>query len=911
MKREKLHAKEAPKARIIILPILMAVIILSAVFASDMPLWACILLGIFNADLVYFLFVVLKVHRIVIEKFRVDRDTEKQAHEDAAAYAREIAAEGIVLLKNEGNLLPLAKGTHLNLFGLRCVEMNYNGGGSAASDESKCITLEKALRQTGFLLNQDLLNLSYNYLKNGKYSVASLGENYKVKSRNKQKGGAEFVPKPGSPVKSEIPVDAFQNVGVYSNGQSVMDYAKQFGDTALVVLARGGGEGYDLDPKDLRLTRSEKQLLELVCGQFSSVVLILNTANVMEMGWLPDYPSIKSVLWVGFPGTSGNLALGDILNGTVNPSGRLLDTWAADCFSAPAAHNFCELQKDGNWSDESFHYSNAPEKKGYFVHYREGIYVGYRYYETRADSDKTYPYGKEVVWPFGFGLSYTDFKQEIKKLQEETESGNQELVLHICVKNVGSVAGREVVQIYSNPPYTGRIEKSTANLVGFFKTDVLKPGESVIVPLVIRKRELASFDMHSGKWMMEKGEYRLSVRSDAHHILDETIWMLAEDIVFEGTSVLFADADTDSLTRSFPEGHRAFTGPSEEDYQADNAILQALDFHVPTDEELGLSGQDMPPTAQYAGLKLKDMAGIEKEDSRWDTFVQQLTVGELCHLCGNGAWQTAAIPRLGVPRTVIPDGSTSMASTVFFTLVMGKKKAGITWPCPPVLAATFNRHLAWLEGEGVGGEAAAMGYSGWYAPSMNCHRTPFNSRNFEYYSEDGFLAGMMAAGVVSGVQSHRVNVFLKHFAMNERETNARNQLFTWCSEQAMREIYLKPFELAVREGGARGVMSSFNYIGHTWAGGHRGLLTELLRKEWGFKGCVVTDACLYPHMDVVQMVYAGGDLSLDTLGGFTGGNMKRRNLLAMAQSSKRKVAMRRWMQDSAKDILYTVCQTIE
>lgn len=621
MKKEKLHAKEAPKARIIILPVLMAVIILSAVFASDMPLWACILLGIFNADLVYFLFVVLKVHRIAIEKFRVDKDTEKQAHEDATAYAREIAAEGIVLLKNEGNLLPLAKGTHLNLFGLRCVEMNYNGGGSAASDESKCITLEKALRQAGFLLNQDLLNISYNYLKSGKYSAASLGENYKVKSRNKQKGGAEFVPKPGSPVKSEIPVEAFENADVYPNGQSVMDHAKQFGDTALVVLARGGGEGYDLDPKDLRLTESEKQLLKLICGQFSRAILILNTANVMEMGWLSDYPSIKSVLWVGFPGTSGNLALGDILNGTVNPSGRLPDTWAADCFSAPASHNFCELQKDGNWSDESFHYSNAPEKKGYFVHYREGIYVGYRYYETRADSDKTYPYGKEVVWPFGFGLSYTDFKQEIKKLQEETESGNQELVLHICVKNVGCVAGKEVVQIYSNPPYTGRVEKSAANLVGFSKTDVLKPGESVIVPVVIRKRELASFDMHSGKWMMEKGEYRLSVRSDAHHILDETIWMLAEDIFFEGTSVLFADAETDSLTRSFPEGHRAFTGPTEEDYQADNAILQALDFHVPTDEEMGLSGQDMPPTAHYAGLKLKDMAGIEKEDSLWETFV--------------------------------------------------------------------------------------------------------------------------------------------------------------------------------------------------------------------------------------------------------------------------------------------------
>lgn len=911
MKSKKIHAKEAPKARIIILPVLMAVIILSAVFASNLPLWACILLGIFNADLVYFLFVVLKVHRIVLERFYVDRDVEKQAHEDAAEFARQIAAEGIVLLKNEEDFLPIAKGTHLNLLGLRCVQMNYNGGGSAASDESKCITLEQGLRRTGFELNQDLLNLSYNYLKNGKYSIASLGEDYRVKNRNAQKGGAEFVPKPGNPVKSEIPVESFQAANIYSDGQSVMDHAKRFGDTALLVLGRGGGEGYDLDPKDLRLTNSERQLLDFICEQFNHVILILNVANVVEMGWLSEYPSIKSVLWVGFPGTSGNLALGDILNGTVNPSGRLPDTWAADCLSAPAAHNFCELEGNGSWSSESFHYSNTPEKKGYFIHYREGIYVGYRYYETRADVDKTYPYGRDVVWPFGFGLSYTNFKQEITALQEEKVSEEQNLIVQVHVENVGNTAGREVVQVYSNPPYTGKIEKSTANLVGFAKTNVLKPGETVVIEISIPKRELASFDVSSGKWVLEKGDYRLSVRGDAHHILDEKLWVIDEEIVFEGTSALFADADTDTLTRDFPKRHKAFTGPTEEDYQADDSVLQALNFHVPTDEELGLSEQDMPPTARYAGLKLKDMAGVAKEDPLWDTFVHQLTVGELCYLCGNGAWQTVAIPRLGVSRTVIPDGSTSMASTIFSTLVMGKRKAGITWPCPPILAATFNRHLAWLEGDGVGREANAMGYSGWYAPSVNCHRTPFNSRNFEYYSEDGFLAGIMAANVVKGVQSHKVNVFLKHFALNERETNARNQLFTWCNEQAMREIYLKPFELAIREGGAGGIMSSFNYIGHTWAGGHKGLLTELLDKEWGFKGCVVTDACLYPHMDVVQMVYAGGDLSLDTLGGFTGGNMKRRNLLAMAQSPKRKIAMRKWMQDAAKDILYSVCQTME
>lgn len=895
-----------PKPRLLLLFVMIGLFIITPIYFSNMPAWSCILLGLFCADLFYFLFVVLKVQRNLSKRIKPITNAEQQAHLDAMTAARKIAQSGIVLLQNTEDLLPLSKGAKLNLIGLRCVQMNYNGGGSAASDESKCTTLEAALRETGFELNQDLLNLSYHYLKDESVSIAPMKKNHKVKQGNRQKGGAEFIAKPGSPVKTELPVAALTSKQLYPDGRSILEHAKEFSNVALVVLSRGGGEGYELDPDDLRLIESERLLLNEVCRHFDQIILILNTANTMEMGWLKDYPSIRSVLWTGFSGTVGNLALGDILNGTVNPSGHLPDTWAASNLSAPAANNFCQLQPNGAWAKENFHYENAPDKQGYFVHYSEGIYVGYRYYETRAAADASFDYQHEVIWPFGFGMSYTSFSQKINGLVET----DTDLSVTVTVTNTGSRPGRALVQCYSTPPYTGKIEKSAVNLVSFEKTGEIPAGAHETVQLDIPKQQLSSFDEKTGFWTLEAGEYLLSIRSDSHTVLEQIAWSKEADTRFPGTRKLFSDADTDSLTRSFDPSHRAFTGPRKEDFTADQTILSALKFHVPTDKELALTEADRPTTDHFSNIKLQEMVGIAKDDPRWDTFVQQLTLADLCNLCGNGAWQTIPIRRLGVPRTVSPDGPTSMAATVFSALVMGTGKAGITWPSPSILAAAFDRNLARLMGDSIGREGRAMGYSGWYAPAMNCHRTAFNSRNFEYYSEDPLLSGKTAAQVVRGVQEHKIITYIKHFALNERETNARNQLFTWCGEQAMREIYLRPFELAVRKGGALGVMSCFNYIGHTWAGGNRALIHDLLVEEWGFEGTVVTDACLYPHMDVTQMIYAGGDLSLDTLGGFTGGNIKRRNLLAAAQDPRYKIAMTIWLQAAAKDILFTVSKTM-
>ena len=892
----RMKAKEPMKKRLILLPVLMA-----AVFALfkllGMGTVGALLLGVLLGAPAYFCFVVLKVQRLLGQK---ETAAEKNAHEAAAQTARRISQSGIVLLQNRDDFLPLPKGSKLNLVGLRCVQMNYNGGGSAASDESKCITLEDALRQTGFQLNQDLLNLSYHYLKNGKASIAAPKKNDKVKQGSAQKGGAEFAAKPGAPVKPEIDVKTLRSTSLYDDGRTVLEHGRDYSEIALVVLSRGGGEGYDFDPADLRLLESERKLLDETCGVFDNVILVLNTANTVEMGWLKKYPQIKAVLWIGFPGVSGNLALGDILCGDVCPSGHLPDTWADSNLSAPAANNFCQMQEDGTWSKQSFHYRNAPEKKGYFLHYSEGIYVGYRYFETRAAVDPAYDYEKEVVWPFGFGLSYTSFEQKILSFDGSS--------LSVAVRNTGKRAGSCVVQCYVTAPYTGKIEKSAVSLVSFGKTGLLQPGEQCALTLQISQRNLASFDTNRGVWVLEAGDYILSIRSDSHTSIDETTWSLEEELVLPGTASLFADADTDSLTRSFDPNHRAFTGPKDADFVADIAVLEAQEPHIPTDSELGLTVQ--PMMGKAAGLLLEDMKDTVKDDPKWDTFISQLTLPELCDLCGNGAWQTRPIERLHIPATKAPDGSTSMSATVFSALVLGTNKAGITWPCPSVLAASFDTELAKELGNAVGIEGNAMGYQGWYAPSMNCHRTAFNSRNFEYYSEDPLLSGKIAANVVKQLQSHKIVPYIKHFALNERETNARDQLFTWCSEQAMREIYFLPFEMAVREGHSLGVMSSFNYIGHTWAGGNRALLTELLRKEWGFEGTVVTDACLYPYMNVAQMIYAGGSISLDTLGGFMGGNCKRKTLLAYAQQPERRIAMSVWLQQAAKDILYMVSRTL-
>ncbi len=907
------------KKRNIFYPIL--VIFLFPILVSfGLSVGACILVAALVALPIYFFCFVLRLPVWQISKRWPETEAIREAKTTALDAAEQISGEGIVLLKNEGHILPISEKevTKINVFGRCSLQPFYNGSGSAASDLSKCIPILHSLREFGhFELNEDLLNLYTNYIQDKKLSIEG-NKKQDVGVVKVNKGGAEFLGKRPDLSLEELPLSVFQSTGLYEDGRTVVEHARDFSDYALIVLGRGGSEGFELKASELRLSEREKEMVQAVCGHFSKVILILNTANPLEMGWLSEYPAIKGVLWMGMPGSVGTKSLAEILRGKVNPSGRLADTWQKDSFAAPACNNFQILNPDGSWNEKSYHLDNYKNGSGYFLHYSEGIYVGYRYFETRYQTDPEYRYEQEVMWPFGYGLSYTEFSQEIIQFERTKDS----VLCTVKVKNTGNDAGKEVVQIYVKPPYYGTIEKASVNLVTFWKTDCLEAGAEVVHSFNIALEDLASFDeKEQGAYVLEAGTYEICVMKNAHELIESCSFVLAEKIVFRSDAdgkrasdknpavVRFQDAKTKGkdLTRTWDKDSSAFKGPDDGCYHASDEVLAALS----SDLEIDHNEQNMPAIGVKLSKKmmLQDMMGVPYDDPKWDDFISQLTVGEMCDLCGNGAWHTEKIKRLGVPKRLMPDGSTCICSTLFSGIVMGNAGEGITYPNPVVVASTWNTDMGELMGKAAGGEARTLGYHGWYAPAMNCHRTPFNARNFEYYSEDGLLSGKMAAATVRGAREEGIVCFLKHFALNERESSGRNQLLTYCNEQALREIYLKPFEIAVKDGGASGVMTSFNYIGNTWAGAHKAMLTDVLRGEWGFQGVVSTDACVYPHMDVRKMLVAGGDLSLDSLGGFVGGNIKRVELLKAAKDPGKKAEITRNLQRASKNILFAFAHT--
>lgn len=884
-------------------------------WAAGMSLIGCIICGILLALPIYFFCLVMKLPVWIASKHKKPTAEVNNARAEALAVARKIEEEGIVLLKNEDKVLPLQEKQvkKLNVFGRCSIQTFYNGSGSAASDLSKCITIQHALTEFGhFELNEELMNLQMNYICGKKTSLDGT-KNKDVGVVKINKGGAEFLGKRPELILEEVPTSIFENDMLYGDGRNVLQHAVDFSEYAVMVIGRGGAEGFELRAGDLRLSSGERKLLEALNKYFSKIVLILNTANPLELGCLSDYPAVKAVLWMGMPGSIGTVALADVLRGKVNPSGRLADTWQKDSFAAPAASNFQILNEDGSWNEKSYHLDNYKKGSGYFLHYSEGIYVGYRYFETRYQTDHEYSYDQEVMWPFGYGLSYTEFSQEIIAFERIENS----IYCSVKIKNIGTCSGKEVVQIYAKPPYYGTIEKSAVNLVVFWKTDILKVGEECIHNFEIPLEELASFDEKElGAYVLETGSYEICIMKNSHELIESRSFVLDNKIVYRSEAdgkrtsdkipaiVRFQEAKTKGkdLTRAWEKDSSAFQGPDDGCYHASDEVLAALSsgFEADTNE------QTMPSTGVKLPKKImfQDMVGISYDDPKWDEFISQMTISEMSDLCGNGAWHTEKIKRLGIPKRLMPDGSTCICSTLFSGIVMGNAGEGITYPNPVVVASTWNTDMGELMGKAAGGEARALGYHGWYAPAMNCHRTPFNARNFEYYSEDALLSGKMAAATVRGAREEGIVCFIKHFALNEKESSGRNQLLTYCNEQAIREIYLKPFEIAVKEGEASGVMTSFNYIGNTWAGAHKALLTDVLRGEWGFEGVVSTDACVYPHMDVKKMLVSGGDLSLDSLGGFVGGNIKRVELLKAAKDKKTRAVITRNLQRASKNILY-------
>ena len=785
--------------------------------------------------------------------------TEETSNE-ATALCTEIAEEGIVLLKNEGNTLPIAGG-NLNVFGWASTNPCYGETGSGSlSDAYETVSLLQGLEHAGFTLNKELSDF-YTTYRADRPVVGMWEQDW-------------TLPEPTAA----------------SYGADLLNNAKAFSDTALVVITRVGGEGADLptdvsqvtyqnnsaDYQDfepgehfLQLNRTERDMLDLVCENFDKVVVVYNGANAMELGFVNDYEQIKSVVWCPGTGQSGFEGLGEILNGQVNPSGKTSDTFVMDLTATPTANNF-----------GSFIYDNMEEFKvsqtGFtgkeeitwpsFVNYVEGIYVGYRFYETAA-AEGLINYNETVLYPFGHGLSYTSFSQEMGDI---TENDGQ-ITFDVTVTNTGDTAGKDVVQVYYNPPYTnGGIEKASANLIAFDKTDILNPGESQVLTISFAVEDMASYDYKDAKgYVLEAGDYHISINRDSHNVLAERTYNVDSTVSYTGENGRSSDAMTVSNVFDYAAGEvtylsradgfanykEATTAPAsltmKEDVKA--TFINNSNYHT---DDYNRAEDEMPKTGAKNSVKLADLRGAGYDDPQWENLLDNMTISDMDTVIALGGYQTAAAGSVEKVQTIDCDGPASINNNFTGT-------GSIGFPSAVMIACTWNEDIAEAFGQSIGKMADEMGVSGWYAPAMNIHRSAFAGRNFEYYSEDGVLSGKIAAKAVIGAEQYGVYAYLKHFALNDQETNRCSMLCTWTNEQAIREIYLKPFEIAVKEGKAKAIMSSFNYIGTRWAGGSSELCNTVLRDEWGFKGFVLTDYFgVYGYMSSDQAIRNGTDAML-------------------------------------------------
>lgn len=812
---------------------------------------------------------------------------------EAFANAQEVnlklAEEGFVLLKNENATLPLNKGARISVFSKNSVNLSYGGSGSGGFDTSNNKNLYESLNDAGFVINPTLKNF---------YESSQSGPVRTANSSDLDNGDNQKIATAETPQSKYT--DAVRN--------SYADYS----DAALVVITRIGGEGFDLpryqgdsegavspDSHYLELDQNEIDLLTAVTdGTFKRVVVVFNTPSSFEATFLKDSAyaafadKIDAAVWIGFTGSNGITALGEILNGDVNPSGRLVDTWAADFTKNPSFVNF----GTGCLPDTTDKYDGGMY---YSVDYEEGIYVGYRYYETRGETDGEDWYNANVVYPFGYGLSYTTFDWTVGDASaSEIELGTT-ITVPVTVKNTGSVAGKEVVQLYASAPYTlGGIEKAHKVLVGFAKTKLLQPGESETVTVGFDPYSAASYDYRDANnngfsgYELEAGEYTLYVSRNAHESEKAIALKLAADVQIatdpttdsevvnrytDSEDFLDSDWQLDTmLSRADWEGTWPTPQTAQQHAGTDRLYeeIRSEEHNNPTDfdseeypwfgEEPTLTLRDLLPSAEAEGYE----PVVSYDDERWEELMMGCDEEEMIALINNGAYHTLAMESVGLPATIHGDGPSG------FTCFMSKEQVNGTcqYVSEPVMASTWNINLMNELGEAIGEEgtigdkATGQPYSSIYAPGVNIHRSLFGGRCSEYFSEDPFISGMMGAAEVQGIQSRGVLPTVKHFVANEQETHRSiGGDLSWLSEQALREIYLKPFEYTVKLGETRGIMTSFNRIGTRWTGGDYRLLTEILRNEWGFNGLVICDFNTIPQYMIPRMMfYAGGSLDLAT-----------------------------------------------
>ncbi len=815
-----------------------------------------------------------------------------ETNEEASEVAEEIMEDGIVLLKNE-SLLPLNETKKLNIFGWESINPAYGGAGSGGiNDLYDIVSLNQGLENAGFSINQELVDFYNNY-----------GADNPEMSIQKQ---SWTLPEP--------PVDTYSDELIKS--------AKEYSDVAVVVLSRKAGEGHNDIPMDVRkaaydnnsdeyddfpegehylqLSQTERDMVDMVCSNFDNVIVVYNGANQFELGFADEYPQIKSVVWCPGTGNVGFNALGKVFSGEVNPSGKTPDTFIYDMTTAPWWNN-AEKTEYTNLADMAVEGMNAGTAQVYapaFTNYVEGIYVGYKYYETAAQ-EGAIDYDKTVQYPFGYGLSYTEFEQKMGELEEK----DGQISVDVEVTNTGDVAGKDVVEVYYKPPYTnGGIEKSSANLIEFAKTNLLQPGESQTVTVTFSIEDMASYDEnHAKAYVLEKGDYVISINSDSHTVLDQKTYTADKDVVYKGENKRASD-DT-AATNVFEDAKGDITYLSRADHFANYEEATAApasaelgepyvsEYHLNSnfDKTTYLNDEDVMPTmGADNGLTLADMRDADYDDPRWEKLLDQLTVDEMANMIAMAGYQTAAMDSVGKVATLDFDGPAAINNN--FTGV-----GSIGFPIEVVVASTWNKELAQAWGECMGKISQEMGAEGWYTPGMNTHRTAFGARNYEYFSEDGVLAGNMGAKAVEGARKYGVYSYIKHFALYEG--NAK-MVSVWSNEQAIREIYLKPFEISVKQGGANAVMVSWSFLGDKWTGECSNLINTVLREEWGFRGMALTDFFRnngHGFMNADAALANGVDVMLSTFNG-------EENNVANPEHPTSVLQMR----NACKNVMYTV-----
>ncbi|CAG9066146.1 Thermostable beta-glucosidase B [Bifidobacterium pseudocatenulatum] len=815
------------------------------------------------------------LNNATITKYMLSDTTVSKANE----LAKEVQSEAITMLKNDDSNLPLAN-KKVNVFGWGSTNPVYGGTGSGSmSDQYDTVSLLDGMKEAGLETNADLSKLYTDY-RADRPVVAMWSQDWTL---------------------PEVPADQYSD--------SLISDAKSFSDEAVVVITRVGGEGADLptnmkaenityknNSKDyddfqdgehfLQLSKTERDMIDLVTKNFDKVTLVYNGANAFQFDFLSNYPQIKSVLWCPPAGQTGFSALGDVLAGETNPSGKTSDTFVKDLTKTPVFNNTdgaAAASSSSVGADGAFVYDNvddlAAKYTGFtgqettvlpsFVNYVEGIYVGYKFYETAAD-EGLINYDDTVIYPFGYGLSYTSFEQKMGDVSYK----DGKVTFDVTVTNTGDTAGKDVVEVYYNPPYTdGGIEKASKNLVAFEKTEKLEPGASETVKIEFDDDDMASYDDKDAKaWVLEKGDYTISIQSDSHHVIDSEKINVADTVTYDSESNTH-NGDQTVATNQFDYAAGDVTYLSRANHFANYAEATAAPTNFSMSDEVKAAftnngnydptkydddSDEMPTTGAKNGLRLADMHGKDYDDADWEKLLDQLTFDDMDNLIANGGYGTPAVSSVGKIQLTDADGPASLNNN--FTGV-----GSIGFPASTAFACTWNKDLAKQFGEMIGDMAHDMHVAGWYAPAMNIHRGAFSGRTFEYFSEDSLISGVMASNEIAGAKEKGVYSFMKHFALNDQETNRTNMVCTWADEQAIREIYLKPFEMSVKEGGAQAVMSSFNYIGYTYAGASNNLLNTVLRDEWGFKGFVLTDYFGgYGYQNGDQEIRNGNDSMLAT-----------------------------------------------